>query len=300
MQSISKNHLHDFIIVLSTRCRCIRSSRMQERNSGLLRSKFASAAFATAILTLFISPSHAGNVRYSEIIAAGVPLKVITVDLNDLKVKVTGEFTKYGAGHAEPFGQMVNRVQPTIAITGTFFSTRSLIPVGDIVIDGRLAHFGGMGTALCVTDNNEVEFIKPQRYIHQDWSRYDFVMCCGPRLVTDGTAYVEPWSEGFRDKHMLNQNGRVAVGITRDNKLVFVATRKPVYLSKLAKAMRAIGVWNAINLDGGSSIGVYYKGHTLISPSRRLTNLILVYEDRWRYEEMKERLLPIKMRSASR
>ena len=99
---------------------------------------------------------------------------------------------------------------------------------------------------------------------------------------------------------MLNKNGRVAVGMTRGNKMVFVATRSPVYLSKLAKAMRGLGVWDAINLDGGSSIGVYYKGKTLIKPSRQLTNLILVYGDRWRYEELKEAVLPDRLRSARR
>src|SRR5262249_49283835 len=162
----------------------------------------------------------------------------------------------------------------------------------DIVIDGQLAHFGGLGTALCITDNNEVEFVKPARYTHHDWSRYDFVMCSGPRLVTDGIAYVEPWTEGFHDKHMLNRNGRLAVGVTPNNILIFVATREPVYLSKLAKAMKALGVRDAINLDAGSSMGLHYKGQTLIEPSRWLTNLILVYENRERYEERKEMLLP--------
>ena len=259
-----------------------------------------STALCVTALVIDYSSARAGNISYYCTVSAGVPLKVICVDLNDPKVKVTGEICKYGVGHAEPFNLMVRRTQPTIAITGTFFSTRSLIPVGDIVIDGKLAHFGGLGTALCVTDNNTVEFVKPERYHHQDWSRFDFVLCCGPRLITEGVPYVEPWSEGFRDKHMLNENGRVAVGVTRGNRIVFVATRKPVYLSKLAKAMRGLGIMNAINLDGGSSIGVYYKGKTLISPSRRLTNLILVYGDRWRYEELKENNHQAQLRSASR
>src|SRR2546423_6093099 len=181
--------------------------------------------------------------------------------------------TKFGAGHSEPFDQMVNRAAPTLAITGTFFCTRSRVPVGDIVIDGRLAHFGGLGTALCITDDNRVEFIKPKRDTHQDWSKYEFVLCCGPRLITDGIPYVEPWTEGFKDKHMLNRNGRLAVGATADNHLVFVATRHPVYLSKLAKAMRGIGIRDAINLDAGSSMGLFYKGKTVIQPSRWLTNL---------------------------
>jgi exopolysaccharide biosynthesis protein len=232
--------------------------------------------------------------------AAGVPLKVITVDLNDPNVKITGALTKFGAGHSEPFAQMVHRASPTVAITGTFFCPYSRNPIGDIVIDGQLAHFGGLGTALCITDTNDVEFVRPAKYTHQDWSRYDFVMCSGPRLVTDGIAYVEPWTEGFHDKHMLNRNGRLAVGVTPGNHLVFVATREPVYLSRLAKAMTALGVRDAINLDAGSSMGLHYKGETLIRPSRWLTNLILVYENRDQYEVRKEKLLPVRMRAASK
>lgn len=255
---------------------------------------------STFSLLCAIRPSRAESISYYGIVAAGVPMKVISVNLNDPNVKISGGFTKFGAGHSEPFQQMVRRADPTIAITGTFFCNYSLKPIGDIVIDGQLAHFGGLGTALCVTDNNEVSFIKPKRDTHQDWSQYDFVLCSGPRLVTDGVAYVEPWSEGFRDKHMLNRNGRIAVGLTGDNRLLFVVTRKPVYLSKLARAMREIGVKNAINLDGGSSMGLYYKGKLVIRPSRWLTNLVVVYADRSRYEQRKEQLLPQRMRAAKR
>jgi hypothetical protein len=270
-----------------------------ERNfTTLARRTYFAVATATLASFTLAPAALASSTKSFNTMAAGVPLKVIKVDLNDPAVKITGQFTKFGAGHSEPFGQMVRRVQPTVAVTGTFFCNRTLIPVGDIVIDGRLAHFGGIGTAMCVTPDNTVEFIRPERYTHQDWSRFDFVVCCGPRLITNGVAYVEPKSEGFRDKHMLNRNGRVAVGVTKDNQMIFVATRKPVYLSKLAKAMRSLGVVNAINLDGGSSIGLHYKGKTLIKPSRRLTNLILVYDNRDRYEELKDNLLPFSMRTA--
>lgn len=260
---------------------------------------FLSAAWAFAFLVC-LYPAQADSITYYATTAAGVPLKIIRIDLNNPDIKITGLMAQFGAGHAEPFSQMIRRGQPTVAITGTFFSTRSLRPIGDIVIDGRLAHFGGIGTALCITENNEVEFIKPARYTHQDWSRFDFVLCAGPRLVQKGVAYVNPKAEGFRDRNMLRRNSRLGVGVTRDNHLVFAVTRKPVYLSRLARALKAIGVVDAINLDGGSSIGVYYKGKMLIAPKRRLTNLILVYANRWRYAQVKERLLPVRMRYAER
>jgi hypothetical protein len=245
------------------------------------------AALAAAALALS-GPAPAQNIRLIRTTAARVPVKVIVIDLNDPTIKITAQMARNGAGHAEPFNQMIRRARPTVAVTGTFFSLRSHIPVGDIVIDGQLAHFGGLGTALCVTDNNEVEFVKPARYRHQDWSAYDFVICCGPRLITNGKPVVLPRAEGFRDRHMLSPNSRLAIGVTRHNKLMIVATREPVILSKLARAMRALGAVNAINLDAGSSLALYYKGKTLIKPARWLTNLILIYNDKWAYQDRRD------------
>lgn len=255
---------------------------------------------AAFVCLLSARPARAaGSVTCSAVTAAGVPLKVITIPLENLDIKVTGQMPKWGAGHAEPFGQMIRRTRPAVAVTGTFFSTRTLKPIGDIVIGGQLAHFGGLGTALCITDNNEVEFIRPERYRHQDWSRFDFVLCSGPRLVRGGMVAVDPRSEGFRDRRLFQRAARLAIGATRDRRLVIVATRKPVHLSRLARAMRAIGVVDAINLDGGSSLGLYCRGKMLMRPGRWLTNLLVVYEDRWHYENVRESLLPIEMRQAS-
>lgn len=254
-----------------------------------------------AVPAIVAAPSSAEpSVRMVSTTAAGVPLKVIIVNLNDANVKITGSFTKFGAGHSEPFAQMVRRAEPTVALTGTFFCTRSKRPIGDIVIDGQLTHFGGLGTALCITESNEVEFIRPEKYTHQDWSRFDFVVCSGPRLVKNGVAYVEPRSEGFRDKRMLRRNGRLAIGVTEDNRLIIAVTRKKVYLSRMAKAMKWIGVRDAINLDAGSSMGLHYKGQTMIQPKRWLTNLVLVYQDRIKYEDLRDNLLPVRFRSAQR
>lgn len=256
-------------------------------------------ALILAAAITFSPEAPAQSISMASTVEAGVPMKVIDVNLNNTSIKVTAQMPKFGAGHAEPFGQMLRRTHPTLALTGTFFCTHSLKPIGDIVIDGQLAHFGGLGTAFCVTDNNEVEFIRPRHYTHQDWSKFDLVVCSGPRLITGGTAYVEPWSEGFHDHHMLNRNGRLAIGITKYNHLFIVATRRPVYLSKLARAMRALGVVNAINLDAGSSMGLFYKGKTVIKPARRLTNLILVYDNRDRYEDLKMGLLSNRASAAS-
>lgn len=225
--------------------------------------------------------------------AAGVPLIVITVDLNNPNTKVTGMLTHWGSGHAERFQEMVARAHPTAAVTGTYFGVGSLVPVGDLVVNGRLVHRGGIGTGLCITDSNRCEFVHPpHRYMRMDWGDYDFVCCSGPRLVHLGNPTVCPADEGFHDHDLLGLAPRLAVGLTARNKLVFAATRDRIHLSRLARAMRRLGCIEAINLDAGSSLGMYSGGNMLIRPGRKMTNLILIYDDRSRYERFKERLLP--------
>ena len=85
------------------------------------------------------------SIRFWQTAAANVPVKVISVDLNDPNVKVSAVMARRGNGTAEPFRQMIERANPNVAVTGTFFSLDDLQPVGDIVIDGSLVHFGGMG-----------------------------------------------------------------------------------------------------------------------------------------------------------
>ena len=238
-------------------------------------------------------PAQADSVVLFRTTAANVPMLVIKVDLNNPNVKVTGVIAEGGCGRSETLDRMVSRTHPTAAVTGTYFDIGALAPVGDIVIDGHLAHRGSVGTGLCINSDNECSFVQPPHsYTRMDWSDYDFVCCSGPRLVHNGRAGVNFWGEGFHDKHLLQRNSRLAVGMTKNKKLIFVATRQRVQLGQLAKALKKLGCVEAMNLDAGSSLGFYHRGHMIIRPQRRLTNAILIYDDPARYEKFKARLAP--------
>lgn len=263
-------------------------------SAGLLPKKICT--FRILLLALLLSSSRhalAKNTGITRTTACGIPLLILKVDLQDPDVKVTGMMAQGGNGHSESFESMIHRTHPTAAFTGTFFCPHSLIPVGDLVVDGHLQHRGGVGTGFCLTDDNQCDFIQPgHRYQRVDWSAYDFVVCAGPRLVHDGDASIHPASEGFHDSHLLGTAIRLAVGLTANNKLLFVATRQPVQLGRLAKAMKKLGCTDAINLDAGSSLGFYDNAKTYMHPQRKLTNLILIYDDKSRYEKFKYRLTP--------
>jgi uncharacterized protein YigE (DUF2233 family) len=207
--------------------------------------------------------------------AAGIGVRVISVDLADPRVRISVQTTP--AGQAEPFDSLIARSRPTIAINGAYFSKTSLAPIGDIVCAGRLVRKGMMGTALAVTRDN-VAVIRRVKWGHaEDWSEYETVLGCGPTLVLNGRIDVQPEAEGFRDPHVMGSTKRMGVGLTSDRRMLIVTTQSAVTFRKWAEVMQALGCEIAMNLDAGASLAMHYRGRTLMRPGRNLTNLLLVH-----------------------
>ncbi|WP_313931934.1 MULTISPECIES: phosphodiester glycosidase family protein [Nostoc] len=94
----------------------------------------------------------------------------------------------------------------------------------------------------------------------------------GPRLLPKLTLVEEGFVDNANKRDALGSNqpnARTAVGITRDGSVVLVmVAQKPssgasgISLPALADFMKTLGVEKAMNLDGGSSSSLYYKGKT--------------------------------------
>ncbi len=208
----------------------------------------------------------------------GVPVNVVYVNLNDPAVHISAAIARTGIGGSESFASFMRRLQPAAAINGTFFSKSNQRPIGDIVVKGRMVHFGGMGTGLCVGPGNAIAFVDTRWGRHTDWRGYETVVCSGPRLITNGSIDLDPRGEGFRDSHVLGRARRTAVGLTYMNRLLLLNTGSACSLRELASIMKQLGCTEAVNFDGGSSVAMHYRGRTVTSPSRQLTNVLLVYE----------------------
>lgn len=217
-------------------------------------------------------------VRYMKATVRGCPVNMVFINLDDPRVCVRPGIALGGVGESESFSSFVDRFGPTAAINGSFFCKSSLRPIGDIVIGGYLAHFGGMGTALCITGTNEVDFVAVSRGRHMDWGKYKTVVSCGPRLVREGRVELTPRAEGFRDPHVLGTALRTAVGLTNRNRLLLLNTRKACSLARLAHIMKDLGCIDAINFDGGASVAMYYRGKMISTPGRELANVLLIYD----------------------
>ncbi len=221
----------------------------------------------------------AKSLAYSWRQVLDVPVHVITADLNDPHLKVTVATADGFPRSAEPFHSIIGRTMPSAAVTGTYFSKATLRPVGDIVSDGRARHFGGLGTALAITPYNMAEMRTVPYGRHQDWAAFETVLGAGPRLLREGEVVVRARAEGFSDPHVLGRAQRTAVGLTGGRKMLLVVTRRHLTLTELAKVMQRLGCREAMNLDGGASTGMYYRGWTVVAPQRPLVNLLVIHED---------------------
>jgi exopolysaccharide biosynthesis protein len=206
----------------------------------------------------------------------GVWAHVVTIDLNDNTLEVGIALARGGLRTSEPFGSMVSRTKPIAAITGTFFCTRSLAPVGDVVIDGHIVCRGTVGACLAFAPDNKVRISSACRGDRSDWTGIVAGVRSGPQLLSGGVIKIDARKEGFRDKGLFGRRVRSAIGVTPQNKLLLVAVKTPVTFGELAKVMRRLGATEAVNLDGGSSTALSYGDKIVVRPARRLTNLIVV------------------------
>jgi hypothetical protein len=97
----------------------------------------------------------------------------------------------------------------------------------------------------------------------------------GPRLIADGRIVLDPRAEGFHDPRLFRIAARSMVGISRDQRELILATATGT-LHQMARIMRRLGAYQAMNLDGGASSGLWAWGHYLTTPQRLLNNALLV------------------------
>ncbi|AYO30308.1 hypothetical protein D2962_06460 [Biomaibacter acetigenes] len=110
------------------------------------------------------------------------------------------------------------------------------------------------------------------------WQKAAGALGVGPRLITDGKITVDPISEGFSSEKILSYSmARSAIGVTANNMLLMVTVNRAT-IRELVSIMHSLGAYNAMNLDGGASSGLYYGGRYLTAPGRDLSNALIIYK----------------------
>ncbi|WP_017755201.1 phosphodiester glycosidase family protein [Calidifontibacillus oryziterrae] len=108
-----------------------------------------------------------------------------------------------------------------------------------------------------------------------DFSTIEGAVGAGPRLLTAGKTSIDFDLEKFtEDKIRTGSAARSAIGITQDNKLILLTTAATMH--EVAEMMKQAGAYDAMNLDGGASSGLYYDGKYITTPGRDISNAILI------------------------
>ncbi|HEY3379412.1 MAG TPA: phosphodiester glycosidase family protein [Armatimonadota bacterium] len=151
-----------------------------------------------------------------------------------------------------------------------------------IPAQGYVLHFRGEAAQLAhFTVGRKLRW-SPQRTVEGGddaaWTRVQEAIGAGPRVLVHGTPVFNPLAEGFSDPKILQQSGmRSAAGYTADGKLYLITTCI-ARVSDLGRILKSFGCVEGINLDGGASSGLWYRGRYLTKPGRAISNALLVLE----------------------
>jgi hypothetical protein len=224
----------------------------------------------------------------------GVPLYLATIDLSDsetfISVGLANQANQANSARStrgdESFVQFVRRHQAALTMSGTFFSMDAQKRVmGNMVSGGEFLKYSpweNYGTTLGVKSGNLLEMVTARTDGKPNWQDHWFSLTAGPRLLRKGQISVMPKQEGFTDRSVMGVAVRSAIGFTPNRKkLLHVTFVKPISLQQEAEIMQALGCWEAMNLDGGTSLALAKGNQILRGARRKLTNVIMVYDTKY-------------------
>jgi exopolysaccharide biosynthesis protein len=299
-QSPSPDPLPKLLTIAAILCLCgfglstlVRSSRHPELPQTAL---FQPNSLPQTPLTLTAAASGINSgvsVSYRKI--SGEALYLTVIDLTDPQV-----YFGIGLAHNAPqansnrstrgdehFTPMVRRHHAAITASGTFFSMDHQKRVmGNLVSGGKRLKYSpweNYGTTLGIKAGNRPEMRTARLEGRPNWDQHGFSLTAGPRLLKDGKAQIQPKSEGFTDRGMMEGKAlRAALGYPKHGRSMLLVTfLSPLTLEKEAKIMAHLGCSEAMNLDGGTSIALA-KGSKILQPAgRELTNVITIYDAKY-------------------
>lgn len=210
---------------------------------------------------------------------------VVTADLEDADTLVSLRFAHGGVPQHrchEPFEAFARKAHAAAVVNGTFFSVTTFDTLGNTVMAGRLVQqrdWDTRGTAFTLHRDGTARIRTLRAEGLPDYRQAWLSLAAGPRLVKDGRVWLRPWFEGFRDPALFGRHPRTAMGLGHDGRhMLLVSFASPITLQEEAEAMRRLGVRDALNLDGGPSVGMAFRGKIVARPLWGITNALILYD----------------------
>ena len=109
-----------------------------------------------------------------------------------------------------------------------------------------------------------------------DWDNVQQALGAGPSLIINGTVTADGTAEGFTEaKINTNRAGRSFIGATADGDII-IGNIASATLKEAAAVCQQLSLVNAMCLDGGGSIALYYDG--VKSSGRNINNALGFFE----------------------
>ncbi|WP_136608582.1 phosphodiester glycosidase family protein [Paenibacillus dokdonensis] len=210
-------------------------------------------------------------------------VQMVTVSLMHPQVQMDVVLAGNTPGNVEDLSSIAKRSGATVAINGTFFNAYTSgsykAPYGYILSKGdiKMSSPGDQRAIFTYDENHLVSLIAGSDFKDKfGQGLIEGGLQAGPRLLVDGKVSLNVKQEGFKDPKILTGGGaRSALGITKDHKLILLTTGGAT-IPQLAEIMRQAGAYQAMNLDGGASSGLYFNGKYLTTPGRKISNAIVI------------------------
>jgi len=177
----------------------------------------------------------------------------------------------YGRNVKEKTSDMARRVGAIVAVNGDYYGAREM---GFVIRNGelyRIAPDGDLDSLVIDNDGNfSIVSQQTSRAIELFKNGARHVFTFGPGLLSGGEISIGRFDEV---EQSMRSNPRTAIGQIGENHYVLLVsdgrTSKSEGLSlyELAEFMKAIGVKEGYNLDGGGSSTMYFKGEVVNFPT---------------------------------
>jgi len=150
------------------------------------------------------------------------------------------------------------------AAPGGFFDPRTGGPIGPLYVGTKCIrpNYNGRaaGTLVVLTEEG-IEF-HARDYQATIRQGVDVAFWSGPKLVCGGEIVVDAQGEGYREKRLLGEADRAALGQDDKGRLLLFIVRGWISLPELAEVAKRFGCVQAVNLDGSGSAFFAYRDET--------------------------------------
>ena len=183
------------------------------------------------------------------------------------------------------YGSQVNAGNKTAVVVRNNKVVEIRKGVSPIYSDGYTLVFGAQSYASMFKIGDAVDYkiqysnidfsAKNGKGAPKEWTHIRTAIGAGPMLIKDGNLVLDAAKEGFTGEKFTSGSQRSFIGETAERVLV-IGTVPNVTIYELAAILKEINLVNAMNLDGGASSGLYYKGEVIKSPGRDISNAIVI------------------------